>query len=100
MAVKSKEDILSDIKEFLNNDSSDSTLNFMEDISDTILDLEKKVADTTDWKAKYEANDREWREKYKERFFSNPIPPEIMTQTEPEPEPKKPLDYADLFKTE
>ena len=70
MAIKSKEDILSVIKEKLKDDTTDSTLSFIEDINDTINDLESKARDEQNWKQKYDENDKQWREKYKERFFS------------------------------
>lgn len=98
MAVKSKEDILSVIKDKFKDDTTDSTLSFLEDVSDTINDLEQRASDSTDWHQKYEENDKEWREKYKERFFSAPVEPE--PKTDPELEPKKPKTFADLFTTE
>ena len=70
MAIRSKEDILSSIKEKFKDDTTDSTLSFIEDINDTINDLESKAKDEQNWKQKYDENDRQWREKYKERFFS------------------------------
>ena len=107
MAVKSKEDILSIIKEKFKDDTSDSTLGMIEDISDTINDLEDKAKDKTDWKSKYEENDKQWREKYKERFFSGEsLPKSTGTQTEPETEEHipgykddgTPMTFNDLFK--
>lgn len=107
MAVKSKEDILGIIKEKFKDDTSDSTLGFIEDVTDTINDLEGKAQGETDWKAKYEENDKQWREKYKERFFSGePAPSPTITKTEPEDEERvpgykddgTPMSFNDLFK--
>lgn len=107
MAVKSKEDILGVIKEKFKDDTSDSTLGFIEDVTDTINDLEDKAKDETDWKSKYEENDKKWREKYKERFFSGePAPNPTKTETEPETEEHvpgyredgTPMSFSDLFK--
>lgn len=107
MAVKSKEDILGIIKEKFKDDTSDSTLGFIEDVTDTINDLEDKAKDETDWKSKYEENDKQWREKYKERFFSiepNPITPRPDPTTEPEEhipgyrDDGTPMSFNDLFK--
>lgn len=71
MSVKSKTEILDAIKEKFGDDTSDSTLSFLEDVSDTFDDLEAKSNDSTDWKAKYEENDKTWRQKYHDRFFSS-----------------------------
>lgn len=99
MAVKSKDEILNAIKERFKDDNSDDTLSFIEDISDTIDDMSEQVAKSGEWQKKYEQNDKEWREKYKERFFSKPVDePDLDTETEPEP--KKPMSFEDLFKSE
>lgn len=107
MAIKSKEDILNSIKEKFKDDTSDSTLSFIEDVSDTINDLETKAKDEADWKGKYEENDKQWREKYKERFFSgSPVKePEPITEPETEDVPGyrkdgTPMSFEDLFKKE
>lgn len=99
MAVRSKEDILNSIKEKFGDDTSDSTLSFIEDVNDTINDLETKASDTINWQQKYEENDKEWREKYKERFFSAPIEAQKLEEPE-EPEIPKPKSFDDLFKVE
>ena len=96
MAVKSKEEIMSLIKDKFGDDTSDETLAFLEDISDTFNDLETKASgDGEDWKAKYEQNDKEWREKYKERFFSKEPTPN--QDPDPEPEDNSPKTFDELF---
>jgi hypothetical protein len=97
MAVKSKEEILNNIKTRFGEQNDDSAIQFLEDITDTIEDLESKAkGDGTDWKAKYEENDAEWRKKYTERFYS----PDPKSDPDPKPEPEKPKNFSDLFKTE
>lgn len=107
MAVKSIEDILSIIKDKFKDDTTDSTLGFIEDVTDTINDLDTKAKDETDWKAKYEENDKQWREKYKERFFSGGDPePKSKPKGSPDPEEHipgyredgTPMSFNDLFK--
>lgn len=98
MAVRSKEEIMEQIKNRLGDDTSDDAISFIEDVSDTINDLESHAKDSLDWKSKYEENDKEWRNKYTERFFSAPVEPPVSAK--PEAEPEKPKTYADLFKTE
>lgn len=107
--VKTKEDILSAIQDMFKDDTSDSTLGFIEDVTDTINDLETKASGQDDWKTKYEENDKEWREKYKERFFSGDTTGKsTVTETEKEPEEREygykddgsPMTFDDLFKKE
>ena len=64
MAVKTSEEIMNYIKEKTKDDTSDETLQFVEDISDTLNDFETRTKDQVDWKQKYEDNDKQWREKY------------------------------------
>ena len=53
--IKSKDDILAQLKEVLGESSSnDNSIALIEDISDTL-------DDTTDWKQKYEENDKMWK---------------------------------------
>ena len=98
MAVKTREEILAEVKARLGEQNDDETISFLEDFTDTLSDLETKAkGNGTDWKSKYEENDAEWRKKYTERFYSS--------SPEPEPEPPKPDDntkpktFAELFKT-
>lgn len=105
MAVKTKEEILSSLKERFKDDTSDDALSFIEDVSDTIDDLGKRVTDAGDWKAKYEENDKAWREKYRDRFFNPPTdgsdsstPINSNTEDESE-EDSKPMNFEDLFET-
>lgn len=95
--VKTKEEILEQIKTRLGEDTSDEALSFIEDITDTLTDYEAKTNDTTDWKQKYEDNDKQWRERYKERFFSGE---KVEEEEEEQDEPEPPLSFDDLFKKE
>lgn len=95
MAVRSREEILSNLTPLL-GDNSDTAISLVEDITDTFTDLENKVkGDGKDWKAEAERIDKEWREKYVKRFTSGP--------TEDEPKPivgggEKKYTYENLFK--
>ena len=98
MAIKSKEDILSAIRERFAEDNSDETISFIEDVSDTFTDLENKAkGDGKDWQAEAKRIDDEWRERYKARFFSTKASEEPEFE-EPEFEEPKPLKFEDLFK--
>lgn len=98
MAVKTREEIITEVKARFEEQTDDETIAFLEDITDTLSDLETKAkGDGTDWKTKYEENDAEWRKKYTERFYSS--------DPNPNPEPLKPDDtpkpktFAELFTT-
>ena len=94
MGVKTREEILAEVKARIGEQTDDKTIAFLVYVSDTLSDLETKAkGDGTDWKAKYEANDAEWRKKYTERFYSSdPEPPK------PDDTPK-PKTFAELFTT-
>ena len=96
MAVKTKDEIMTLIKDKFGDDTSDETLAFIEDVADTVNDLETKASgDGVDWKAKYEQNDKEWRQRYHDRFFSAEPAPD--PDHDPEPEDNSPKTYDELF---
>lgn len=98
MAVKTREEILEEVKARVGEQTDDETIAFIEDISDTLSDLEIKAqGDGTDWKTKYEENDAEWRRKYTERFYSS-NPEDTPQQPKPD-DTSKPKTFAELFTT-
>lgn len=98
MAIKTKDEILSMIREHFADDTSDETISFIEDVSDTFADLESKKKDGKDWEAEAKRIDEDWRKKYKERFFSGKS--EDNDDDFEEEEEKKTYRYEDLFKKE
>ena len=94
MAIKSREEILNSIKEFIGERTDDTAMTILEDIQDTFADLETRTNDTTDWKKKYEELDDSWRKKYRDRFFNHSAEEETE---QPEEEEEKPLTYENLF---
>lgn len=97
MAIRTKDEILEQLKTRIGDEPDDESIAFLEDVTDTISDYESKIGDTEDWKSKYEANDKEWRKKYTDRFFSKE--PENVPDPDPEdPEEKhEPMNFEDLF---
>lgn len=97
MAVRTREEILTLVKERIGEGQTDDDISFIEDVTDTLSDMEKRIAEAGDWKTKYEENDASWRKKYKERFFDSSndldeaLPEGDVTQTEIK-------TYDDLFK--
>lgn len=69
--VRTKDEILANIKERIGEDNSDDVITLLEDITDTLNDYDNKTKDTENWKQKYEDNDKEWRKRYTDRFFNN-----------------------------
>lgn len=98
MAVKTKDEILSMIREHFAEDTSDETISFIEDVSDTFADLEGKKKDGKDWEAEAKRIDEDWRKKYKERFFSGKS--DDTDEEIEEEEEHKTYRYEDLFKKE
>lgn len=98
MAVKTREEILAEVRARVGEQTDDETIAFLEDITDTLSDLETKAkGGGTDWKTKYEENDGEWRKKYTERFYSSD-PNSEPYQPKPD-ETTKPKTFAELFTT-
>lgn len=98
MAVKTREEILSEIRARVGEQTDDETIAFLEDVTDTLSDLETKAKGYgTDWKSKYEENDAEWRKKYTERFYSSDPNPDHESH-KPD-DTTKPKTFAELFTT-
>jgi hypothetical protein len=107
MAVKSKEELLSNLKSVIGDTPSDEAIALLEDVSDTldnstgsssdedkkkIEELEKKVKDTDDM----------WRKRYTERFFNpsdNPSKDESANdeQEDEQEEDNSPKTFEELF---
>lgn len=97
MAVRTREEILSQITAKFGGDTSDDVIALMEDVTDTLTDLEAKVSgDGKDWKAEAERIDKEWREKYISRFQGGSTNNEELE--EPTPIEEKTYSFENLFK--
>ena len=69
--VLNKEEFFDKLHTRLGTDTSDETINFIEDMTDTYNDLEAKAkGDGIDWEKKAKEIDEAWRAKYRHRFFS------------------------------
>lgn len=99
MAIKTKDEILSQIQARLGDDVSDDALSFIEDVSDTFSDLESKASNETNWEQKYKENDASWRTRYRERFFSGEDNPNTLREDiDTENDEYKPKSFEELFK--
>lgn len=73
MAVRTREELMQRLSEYIGEDNSDAALEIMEDVTDTYDDL----TSGEDWHARYDELDASWRERYRERFrgtVSDPDP--------------------------
>lgn len=101
MAIKTKEEILSAVRDKFPDDASDEVISLIEDISDTYTDLETKAkGDGVDWKAKAQEIDEDWRKKYRDRFFSGKKDDEDEVESDEENPDLKKYNYEDLFTKE
>lgn len=97
MAIRTREELLTSIREHMGDDTSDDALALVEDITDTLTDMENRNNNNDEnWEQKYKDNDAAWRKKYRDRFFSGKG--EEEDDTPPEPTPKKKLTFENLFK--
>lgn len=91
--VRTKDELLAAIRDFLGDRTDDDALAILDDVADT-LDAN---AEGETWRVKYEENDAAWRKRYKDRFSG---------ETEDEPEGHERVDeekeyaYEDLFEEE
>lgn len=71
MAVLTKDQFFEALKKQIGSDSSDDSIQFLENMTDTYNALEQTATgDGIDWKNKYEELDKSWTEKYRNRFFT------------------------------
>lgn len=93
MAVLSFDELIAKIKTKIGEDTSDESIELLEDLTDTF----NANNDGEDWKTKYEENDKEWRKKYIDRFSgSGGSEPD----DEEEEEEEEKTTFEDLFKEE
>lgn len=90
--VRTKEELLSSIREVFGDNTDDNSLAVIEDISDTM----DSFNDGKDWKAEAERIDKEWRQKYHDRFFNPTSEKDEDPLDAGDPEPKK-YRFEDLF---
>ena len=76
MAVLSFDELIAKIKTKIGEDTSDESIELLEDVTDTF----NANNDGEDWKTKYEENDKEWRKKYIDRFSGSKLVPAFAVQ--------------------
>ena len=99
--IKSKEELIEEIRAVVGDDTSDNVIALIENVSDTVTELE--TSDGEEWKQKYEENDKMWREKYISRFTEGTTEPTEPTEPTTEPtadDEEKEKTFEDLFEEE
>lgn len=99
--IKSKEELIEEIRAVVGDDTSDNVIALIENVSDTMTELE--TSDGEEWKQKFEENDKMWREKYISRFTEGTTegatePTEPTEPTADDEEKEK--TFEDLFEEE
>lgn len=95
MAVRTREEIMSQLQTIVGEDTSDETLAFIQDVSDTI-GSENNAQRINELQQELTRKDEEWRKKYRDAFFTGK-PDESIE--EDEPDNNKPKSFMDLFTT-
>ena len=95
MAVRTREEIRAQLQTIIGDDTSDDTLNFVQDVSDT-LGNDNSATRITELEAQIKIQDEEWRKKYRDAFFTGK--PDDSFKDEDD-EPQKPKRFEDLFTT-
>ena len=95
MAIRTRDEIMTQLQTMVGEDTSDETLTFIQDVSDT-LGADNSAQRITELENQLEEQDQAWRKKYRDAFFTG----KPDSSYEEEPENKKPKRFEDLFKTE
>lgn len=93
MAIRSKDEIMTQLQTIIGEDTSDETLTFIQDVSDTLAN-ENSAERIKELETQLETQDKEWRAKYRDAFFTGK-PDESLNEPEDDGKPSK---FEDLFK--
>lgn len=93
MAIRTRDEIMTQLKNLIGEDTSDDTLNFIQDVSDTLGD-ESSAQRIADLETQLEDQDQEWRKRYRDAFFTGKPDETIKEEDEEHASPRK---FEDLF---
>lgn len=93
MAVKTKEEIMSQLGTYVGDDAGDEVLGLIQDISDTLDSA--NPARIKELEEEKDNLDKSWRKKYRDTFLNGK--PDDIDEDEDD-EPKRPKTFEDLFK--
>lgn len=93
MARRSTEELLTQAKIIIGDNSSDEVIAFFEDITDTT------ATDGKDWESEYNKLDQQWRERYLKRFSDTTVIDETENRdNESSDNEDDVVEIKDLFK--
>lgn len=95
MAIRTREEIMSQLQGIIGEDTSDETLTFIQDVSDTLGDT-NAAQRITELETQLQTQDAEWRKKYRDAFFTGKLDESIEDEDEDKQRPKR---FEDLFTT-
>lgn len=95
MAIRTRDEIMSQLQSLIGEDTSDETLAFVQDVSDT-LGNDNSATRITELETKLEEKEKEWRKKYRDAFFTGKPDDNFKDEDEEEKIPKR---FEDLFTT-
>lgn len=95
MAIRTRDEIMSQLQTLIGEDTSDETLAFVQDVSDT-LGNDNSASRITELETQLEEQDKEWRKKYRDAFFTGKPDDSIKDEDDEEKIPKR---FEDLFTT-
>ena len=99
MAIRTREELISRLSDYIGEDNSDAALEIMEDVTDTYDDL----SSGENWRERYDELDRTWRERYQARFRSDVLPTDERvdeeTHEEVKEEEKEIVTYEDFYES-
>lgn len=100
MAILSRDDFFSAVEARVGTDSSNESIQFLEDMTDTYNALEgRATGDGIDWEQRYHELDNSWRERYRHRFYDGGGSAVIREVDEPDDNGYDPesISVEDLF---
>lgn len=89
MAVKTKDELMTTLKDFLGDNTSDEAIALVQDISDTLGDSNAQTV--AELRQQLVDQDNSWRKKYRDTFFSG------TSDKDEEEKPTRPRTFEELF---
>lgn len=89
MSVRTKDELMNSLKDFLGDNTSDEAIALVQDISDTLGDSNAQTV--ADLRQQLVDQDNTWRKKYRDAFFSG------TPDKDEEEQPKRPRTFEELF---
>lgn len=99
MAVRTKDELMTALREVIGEDTSDEALTLVEDVSDTLDNVAAGISEDEVNRRVAEIEET-WRKKYRDRFFASNNEDGEIRDEEEEDEREEKTTYESLFKEE